>query len=199
MQWPSFTGQSKCALLAMLAATFLALSSPYGACETVTMLDNFKTDTGWRAVNDNVMGGRSQGRVSIGNGFLVFEGAINTNGGGFASIRRPMALGELANAKALVLRVKSDGRSYRLILQGNQQYRGRTVSYQADFPQLAPGQWVDARIDLSALKPSVFGRAVPVPALDLGSVWSLGIIIADGIDGRFSLQVKSLAVENDAS
>ena len=124
MQWPSFTGQSKCALLAMLAATFLALSSPYGACETVTMLDNFKTDTGWRAVNDNVMGGRSQGRVSIGNGFLVFEGAINTNGGGFASIRRPMALGELANAKALVLRVKSDGRSYRLILQGNQQYRG---------------------------------------------------------------------------
>jgi hypothetical protein len=130
---------------------------------------------------------------------LVFEGAINTNGGGFASIRRPIELGQLANAQALVLRVKSDGRSYRLILQGNQQFRGRTVSYQADFPPLTSGQWVDARVDLSALKPSVFGRAVPVPALDLSSAWSLGIIIADGIDGPFQLQVETLGIEDQAT
>lgn len=199
MPWPRLARQATFILLALLTPSLLGLASPHAASENVTMLDNFERDLGWRAVNDNVMGGRSQGRVSISNGHLIFEGAINTNGGGFASIRRPMELGQLTNAQALVLRVKSDGRNYRLILQGDQQFRGRTVSYQADFPQLTGDQWEDARIDLSALRPSVFGRAVPVPPLDLGSVWSLGIIIADGIDGPFQLRVESLAVQVQAA
>lgn len=199
MSWPKLARQATFTLLALLTPNLFGLASPYAARENVTMLDNFESNHGWRAVNDNVMGGRSQGEVRINNGQLVFEGAINTNGGGFASIRRPIDPGQLINAQALVLRVKSDDRSYRLILQGSQQYRGRTVSYQADFPQLAQDQWIDARIDLNALKPSVFGRAVPVPALDLSSVWSLGIIIADGIDGPFQLHVETLAVEIQAA
>lgn len=199
MPWPRLARQARFTLLALLTPSLFGLASPHAASENTSMLDNFESNHGWRAVNDNVMGGRSQGEVRIANGQLIFEGAINTNGGGFASIRRPIDPGQLINAQALVLRVKSDDRSYRLILQGSQQYRGRTVSYQADFPQLAQDQWIDARIDLNALKPSVFGRAVPVPALDLSSVWSLGIIIADGIDGPFQLHVETLAVEIQAA
>jgi hypothetical protein len=45
------------------------------------MLDDFENDRGWRAVNDNVMGGRSLGQVIVRDGRLQFEGSINTQGG----------------------------------------------------------------------------------------------------------------------
>ena len=161
------------------------------------MLDDFKEDLGWHTVNDNVMGGRSQGLVHIDDGILQFEGALNTNGGGFASIRRSIEPGTFSHAAGLVLRVKSDGRGYRLTLRGEQQFRGRAVSYQANFPTLPKGQWRDIRIEFDALKPSLFGQPVAVAPLSLASVGSIGIIIADGIDGPFKLQVDSLALASD--
>ena len=48
---------------------------------------------GWYVVNDNVMGGRSEGDFEVGQGELRFAGRTNTNGGGFSSIRtRPVQL-----------------------------------------------------------------------------------------------------------
>ena len=47
----------------------------------------------WSVVNDDVMGGESLGRLSFEAGILVFEGEINTDGGGFASLRMPLEPG----------------------------------------------------------------------------------------------------------
>lgn len=156
------------------------------------MLDDFENDRGWRAVNDNVMGGRSLGRVVVRDGRLQFEGSINTQGGGFASIRRTVEVGELVGATAVSLRLKGDGRQYRLTLRDNKQVRGRTVSYQASFPTYPKGQWQNVRIELEGLRASLFGQPVAAGELDLGSVWSIGIIIADGQDGPFSLHLERL-------
>ena len=41
----------------------------------------------WVVVNDGVMGGLSEGRVDADAGYLVFNGTLNTRGGGFASVR----------------------------------------------------------------------------------------------------------------
>jgi len=161
------------------------------------MLDDFEEDRGWQTVNDNVMGGRSLGQVSLQNGHLVFEGALNTNGGGFASVRRPIAPGSLSDARGLLLHAKGDGRGYRLTLRGDQQFRGRTVTYQVDFPDMETDRWVDVRIGFDRLSPSLFGQRVPVGPLDLGSVWSIGVIIADGVDGPFKLQIDSLQLEGE--
>lgn len=156
------------------------------------MLDDFENDRGWRAVNDNVMGGRSLGRVMVRDGLLKFEGSINTQGGGFASIRRTVELGELVGAKAVSLRLKGDGRQYRLTLRDDKQVRGRAVSYQATFPTYTKGQWQNVRIDLEGLRASIFGQPIAAGELDLASVWSIGIIIADGQDGPFSLHLERL-------
>lgn len=40
----------------------------------------------WRVVNDDVMGGRSEGGFRLEKQWLVFEGTTNTRGGGFSSI-----------------------------------------------------------------------------------------------------------------
>jgi len=57
----------------------------------------------WRVINDGVMGGRSSGGPRFENGVMVFEGRINTNGGGFSSIRLDVEAGLLAQADALSL------------------------------------------------------------------------------------------------
>ena len=54
------------------------------------MLTDFtssSSDLGWYVVNDNVMGGRSEGDFEQHKGELSFTGRTNTNGGGFSSIR----------------------------------------------------------------------------------------------------------------
>ena len=56
----------------------------------------------WRVINDNVMGGRSLGAVSANGDTLSFSGSLNTNGGGFASIR--VSARDLLGKDAIVLK-----------------------------------------------------------------------------------------------
>ena len=88
-------------------------SGPLG--ETALILADFTTDDAhmsWYVVNDNVMGGRSQGDFSIGEGVLRFSGSTNTDGGGFSSIRTEPVRLDLSEYAGIRLRVKGDGRRY---------------------------------------------------------------------------------------
>ena len=53
----------------------------------VVDFDVVTADLDWRVVNDAVMGGRSFSQVRIVDHRLTFTGSLNTNGGGFASVR----------------------------------------------------------------------------------------------------------------
>jgi NADH dehydrogenase [ubiquinone] 1 alpha subcomplex assembly factor 1 len=65
------------------------------------------SDVAWYVVNDNVMGGRSEGDFEQKPGELSFTGRTNTNGGGFSSIRtRPLQL-DLSNYAGIRLYVKA--------------------------------------------------------------------------------------------
>ena len=68
----------------------------------------------WIVVNDNVMGGRSNGGFDIDGGELRFAGSTNTNGGGFSSIRTGRLDLDLASHDGVVLRVRGDGRRLRI-------------------------------------------------------------------------------------
>lgn len=158
---------------------------------TCQLLDDFSDPgaRGWRSVNDGVMGGRSAGSGRIDGARMIFQGRINTNGGGFASLRRDLAPGQLSEVTHLRFRLQPDARRYRVILRGTQTYFGRSVAYQADIPATPAGGWTEIDIALSDLEPSVFGRAVPAKTFDRSRAQSLGLIIADGVDGPFELQV----------
>lgn len=143
----------------------------------------------WRAVNDGVMGGRSSGGPSFENGHMIFEGVINTNGGGFSSLRSPVEDGALAQAAGLKLRVKSDGRAYKVTLRTNVAYRGRLVSFQAPIAGAEGGEWSDVIVPFSDLKASIFGRRVSGAKFDPAAIREMGIILADGQDGPFRLEV----------
>lgn len=143
----------------------------------------------WRAVNDGVMGGKSSGGPSFEGNVMIFNGIINTNGGGFSSVRTPMEKGVLAEASGLKLRVKSDGRAYKITLRTNARYRFRRISFQGVIPQTPAGEWAEVVVPFDGLKASLFGRPVSGAEFDRSEVVELGVIIADGTDGPFRLEI----------
>jgi len=146
----------------------------------------------WRIVLDGVMGGRSSGNRFAQDGHMVFKGVINTNGGGFSSIRRPMARGDMDGADSLRLRVRQDGRAYRLTFRTNARFRGRSVSYQLAIPQTPAGDWAEVTIPLENFRTSIFGYEVTAAPFDAAKVREMGIILADGIDGPFEIQIAEI-------
>jgi hypothetical protein len=175
----------------------VAAQSPVKPMEAPMMIrfDTAEAVMPWRAVNDGVMGGLSSGgpRFDAGAQALVFSGTINTNGGGFSSIRYPMTPGALSEADGMRLRVKSDGRAYRLTFRTSQRWRGRSVSWQIPIPRTEAGEWADVTAPFDQAQASIFGRRVRAGTFNPTDVREMGIILADGRDGPFRLDVAEIS------
>lgn len=153
-------------------------------------------DLGWFVVNDNVMGGRSEGDFTVKDGELLFRGRTNTDGGGFSSIRtRPVSL-KLVDYEGLALRVKGDGRTYKVLLRTNARWRGMPISYQAEFETQADVS-TEARMAFEDFTPRFRGRQLAGPTLDPSKIEGLGLMIYDKRDGSFTLRVDTLAAYRD--
>jgi hypothetical protein len=168
-------------------------AEPTEPAECRRLTDFSADDPGqWFLVNDGVMGGRSDGgRSSIDDSLLRFGGTVVTEGGGFTSVRLRLVGDELADTSRIEMRVRPDGRTYGVTLEDATAFDGRLVSHRADFdigPVDADG-WAIATVDYVDLVPSVFGFLVDAPPFDPGAAREFGIIIADGIDGDFALEV----------
>ena len=160
-----------------------------------TLALDFSKDTEisqWWTLLDGVMGGRSSGVRFAEDNHMVFQGRLNTNGGGFSSIRRSLKPGDMAGAQTLRLRVKQDDRDYKLTFRTSERFRGRSVSYQRAIPSSRSGDWEDITIPLENFTTSIFGRYVPAAELDPTDIREMGIMLADGIDGDFRLEVAEI-------
>jgi len=158
------------------------------------MLTDFtssSSDLGWYVVNDNVMGGRSEGDFEQETGELRFTGRTNTNGGGFSSIRtKPMQL-DLSNHAGIRLHVRGDGRRYTWRLTTAARWRGRQISYWAEF-DTRNGAWSTVNIPFSSFIPQYRGYQLDGPALDPGQITGMGLMIYDKQDGPFELYLASV-------
>ncbi len=153
--------------------------------------DDFTTDNQrrWRMVNDNVMGGRSLGDFAIENYTLLLFGSTNTNGGGFSSIRAPLSDGVLTAYDTIKLRAKSDGRGYQITFRDNN-WQG--VSHRTSLDFTTTNQWEELSIPFSTLTPAFFGRTVAADPFRKQNAREIGIIINDGQDGAFDLQIDAI-------
>ncbi|KAK9132171.1 hypothetical protein Scep_011699 [Stephania cephalantha] len=164
----------------------------------------------WGALDDVVMGGVSEGSFQIdptggenGGPTGVFKGFVSTaNNGGFSSIRtRNFSVPENLSAyDGLELRVKGDGRRYKLIIRNSPEWDA--VGYTAGF-DTTKNQWQPIRIPFSTLKPIFRARTVfDAPKFDPGKVFSLQIMFSkfesDGklnptfVEGPFQLPISSI-------
>ena len=148
-------------------------------------------DPGWYVVNDNVMGGRSDGDFTIDEGELRFAGRTHTDGGGFSSIRtRPVEF-DLSAYDGIRLRVKGDGRRYTWRLTTAARWQGSEIAYWADF-DTQEGTWSTVDIPFSRFVPRYRGTRLDGPELDPAQITGLGLMIYDRRDGPFELRLAAV-------
>ncbi|MDT8323241.1 MAG: CIA30 family protein [Bacteroidota bacterium] len=158
---------------------------------TVTVFDfsHPESTERWRSVDDVVMGGVSASRlVFVPDGHAVFSGTLSLeNNGGFASVRSVPGKYALGDFDGLRLRIRGDGRTYRLRLRMDEGFDG--VAYQAAFPTEV-GAWTTVDIPFSSFRATYRGRDIPTaPALDAGNIRQVGFMIADRQEGAFRLEI----------
>jgi hypothetical protein len=144
-------------------------------------------------VDDVVMGGRSSSRVvSVGEG-AAFEGVLSLeDGGGFASVRSAPRPLDLSGRREVVLRVRGDGRRYKLNLRTDTAFDG--VTWQAPFTPPA-GTWAEVRLPLAAFEPRFRGRPAAAGPLDPSRVATVGLLVSDRQAGAFRLELAWIAAE----
>ena len=157
-------------------------------CKRLTDFDGDQTAQ-WIVVNDGVMGGRSNGTITASDSAMQFTGNVVTAGGGFTSVRLRLDGNELTDTTRVKLRVRSDQRTYGLTLEDSTQAGQRGVSYRADLTIDDADSWTTSELSFAELRPSVFGQAVDAPPFNPDEASEFGIIIADGLDGDFALEI----------
>lgn len=147
---------------------------------------------GWYVINDGVMGGISQSRVTFTDrGTMLFSGEVSLeNNGGFASVRHNAYAFAFGQGEGLRLRVKGDGKTYQLRVRTSDRFDG--MAYKADFKTLRD-VWQDEFIPWDRFTATYRGRTVrDAPALEGQPIHQVGFLIADKQEGRFALEVEFL-------
>jgi monofunctional biosynthetic peptidoglycan transglycosylase len=149
-------------------------------------------DGGFAPIDDAVMGGRSRSRAEVAGGRLRFEGQVSLDdGGGFASIRSAPAPLDLSGAAGVALRVRGDGKRYKIDLRTDDAPDG--VTWQAAF-ETATGGWEVILLPLDHFAPVVRGRSAPSAGpLRPDRIRTVGLLISDRQEGPFRLEIAALA------
>lgn len=144
----------------------------------------------WRTVLDEVMGGRSTGRVTQPEaGLLRFSGELSLeNNGGFSQIQTTVPEAAFKDAIGIEARVRGDGRTYQFNVR-NSDVRIRAGSFQTRFDTVA-GVWVMLRLPFDDFRLYSFGRLdSDAPKLSPARVESVGVTLADKNPGYFQLDI----------
>ncbi|KAL3643540.1 hypothetical protein CASFOL_014355 [Castilleja foliolosa] len=171
---------------------------------------NLSREISWGALDDVVMGGVSESTFLIDpNGGEnarptgIFRGVVSTaNNGGFTSARtKNFTIPEdLSAYDGLELRVKGDGRRYKLIIRTSRDWD--TIGYTTAFDTVKD-QWQSIRLPFSSLRPIFRARTVvDAPPFNPSEIISLQLMFSkfeyDGklnptfVEGSFQLPVPSI-------
>ncbi len=170
-----------------LSSTPTTLTAPPTPCEVLSRLDSEQMAGYWFIVNDGVMGGRSSSNVTFTGDQMSWSGEIDTNGGGFASLRAGLAPGVLASSGAVRVAARHDGRAYELLLGAPS---SRVTYYGAlRFGEPDAAGISIARVDFDTLEARIFGTGVEAGPFRADLAATIGVILADGTDGSFALDL----------
>jgi hypothetical protein len=151
----------------------------------------------WRSINDTVMGGISASQLqSTKEGTALFTGNVSLeNNGGFASLQSQPSLYNLTGYTGITLRVRGDGKRYKLSLKNNAYLD--TTRYESAFTT-TKNEWITVTIPFRDLVPTFRGTLLNnKPPLDVSSVQSFGLLISDKQEGSFRLELEWIKAYSD--
>ncbi len=138
------------------------------------------------------MGGGSESHFLLAGTTLAFSGFVNTNGGGFASIRTiPQSFAKQSSIASMIgvgIEVKGDTQRYQF---GLQTVAG--INYWVDFTSQA--DWQQLRFNLSDFIAKRRGRVVTnAPALHPPDLTGFNVMISHQQHGEFALQIRDISI-----
>ncbi len=146
----------------------------------------------WLAVDDPAMGGQSRSAlIPTDGGTACFTGEVSlANGGGFCSVRSP-DFPPVPDATAVALRVRGDGKTYKVCLHTRYMLPG--TSYRANL-DTRPGEWQDVSIPLADFVLMRFGARAGIAPADPARVTAVSLLIADRQEGPFALELAHVGL-----
>jgi hypothetical protein len=164
-------------------------------CELLTDFTNANDNGNWRRVNDNVMGGRSKGDMEFKDDTMVYAGFINTNGGGFSSIRYGLKKNQLVGFKTLKLRVRTTDShlKYRVLFEDENR---SSINYNNTIPLEKTTEWQEVTLNLSDFKPSRYGNELSRPVFQNENATAIGFITSHKSDSNFKLEIDWMKLCN---
>ncbi|NOR50500.1 MAG: CIA30 family protein [Desulfuromonadales bacterium] len=148
-----------------------------------------QTARSWEAIDDRIMGGCSRSKPEhVDNVSLRFSGRVSLeNNGGFASIRSNPANYNLGQYSGLIVRLRGDGKSYKLSLRTDLFFDG--ISYQTTFTT-EQGVWQEIFLPFEDFTATHHGvKLSTVAPMDTTKIESFGLFIADSQEGSFQLEI----------
>lgn len=149
----------------------------------------------WMAINDTVMGGRSQGELSTNQNSFAFKGSISfENNGGFASVRGPFQETNLSDYSTVEIRYKTTGQSFALTLEN---YRPFYMPYYKKTLPNSNGNWKTVTLQLKDFKAYRLGEETgdKLSKTILKEIIRIGFINGEKKEGAFSLEVDYVSFQ----
>ena len=135
------------------------------------------------------MGGLSTGEIDLRNDALVFTGETSLrNNGGFSSIRCELPQGTFAEADAIKMRVRGDGRKWIVGTRKGTQMGGD--SYWTRF-NTEDGEWQTLTIPIKDMERHFFGQRLS-GRITPEEVRGLEFYMYDKKAGPFSLEIDTI-------
>jgi hypothetical protein len=146
----------------------------------------------WMIVNDGVMGGLSEGSISINeDGHGVFSGYISLdNNGGFSSLRKRFEPIKVESFQKLIIRIKGDGKRYQLRLKSDV---FDTLSYITYFD--TSGYWEEIEFQMTTFYPSFRGRKLAMDNYPKIKMEELAFLIGNKTEEVFQLQIDVIKLQ----
>ncbi len=148
--------------------------------------------SGWSVVDDNVMGGRSNGNFKLGKeGHAVFSGIVSLeNNGGFSSLRYRFDPKKIKGYTKAILKIKGDGKNYQFRTKSSVYERH---SYITKFT--TTGNWQTIEISLKDMYPAFRGQILDIPNYPAETLEEIVFLIGNKKAENFELQIDSIILK----
>ena len=184
-------------VIILFLVTFTSKSVDKTKVEKETIFD-FGTDkagASWFVMNDDVMGGHSEGKMQLNENSLQFTGTISLkNNGGYSFVRKPYGSLNLGDAKKVIIRYRAKNQTMALNLNNSKAW------YRPYYKLMLPDtddEWKTLELNLS--ESIIYSSGKPtketMPLELVSTIKRIGFSNADLKEGPFSFEVDYLIIK----
>lgn len=148
--------------------------------------------TAWVIVDDNVMGGMSEGTMYVDeNGYGIFSGDVSLkNNGGFSSVRYRFDPIDISSYNKCLLYIKGDGKRYQFRVKTNSYDRQSYIAY---FNTSGKEEVIE--IVLREMYPTFRGMKLQMPDFPGIEIEEISFLIGNSKEESFSLAIDRIVLK----